>query len=116
MTVFLRALYGPFGPFEKGAEVDWHFFGIRENNTMGRWAVRFNMRDRTWKTVNFPMNEGIKVGGKWVKAEVHPDFTEAYVPPAPMIHGSTYLTILKPRLREEDIAFASRAAIEAARR
>lgn len=110
MTVFLRAVYGPFGPFEEhvgtGAHiVDWHFFGIREDDAMGRWAVRFTARERRWKTVNFPIQSKPPL----------PELCRAFVPDRPMVHGGTYLDILKRRLRKSDIAFATRAAIEAAR-
>lgn len=107
MTVFLRALYGPFGPVDENTHLDWFFFGIREDNTMGRWAVRFNILPRTWQTVNLPM-------ARWaVSVEVvHPD---AFVPDRPMLHGPTYLDILKPRIGKGGIALATRLAIEAAR-
>lgn len=128
MTVFLRALWGPFGPFLEGeiytyggtlaqaaTHVDWHFFGIREDNTMGRWTVRFTVNGRTFKTVNLPANSRVRAGKSWLelpKEVVHPD---AFVPDRPMLRGATYLHILKPRLRNEDIALATRLAIEAAR-
>jgi hypothetical protein len=107
MTVFLRALYGPFGPFVEPGCIDWHFFGIREDDTTGRWAVRFAVKERTWKLVNFPMTgwaTGVEV--------VHPD---AFVPDRPMLHGPTYLDILKPRFGKGGVALATRLAIKAAR-
>ena len=128
MTVFLRALYGPFGPFEERAgqlvvnpphgyvlRVDWHFFGIREDNTIGRWCLRFKVREREWSAFATPVDEIMRVGKVRAKAETDPAFVDAFVPDKPMIYGRTYLDILKPRLSEEDIAYASRITIEAAR-
>jgi len=129
MTVFLRALYGPFGPFEERpgrivvnpphgyvAQVDWHFFGIRENNSVGRWAIRFEPPKRVWKCIPMPVDETVRVGKSWTKAEIDPAFADAFVPDKPMVYGRTYLDILKARLSKDDIAFASRLAIEAAGR
>lgn len=130
MTVFLRAIYGPFGCLEERAgqrvvnpphgwvrQVDWHFFGIREDNTMGRWTVRFAPGTRIWSAFAAPMTESVRVGRELIKAELDPAFADAFVPDQPMIYGPTYLAILKPRLSKEDIAYASRLAIaEAARR
>ncbi|MBN9235126.1 MULTISPECIES: hypothetical protein [Phyllobacteriaceae] len=128
MTVFLRALYGPFGRSEDRVgqavvnpphgwvrQVDWHFFGIREDNSMGRWCVRFKVREREWSAFALPMAEAIKVGGKWEKPLLDPAFVDAYVPDKPMLYGRTYLDILKPRLSKEDIAFAARLAMKAVR-
>ncbi len=113
MTVFLRALYGPFGAFDENTHIDWFFFGIREDNTMGRWAVRFTILPRTWQTVNFPSDTPVKIGRQWLSAGPAVE-KDAYVPNRPMVRGRTYLDILKPRLSNDDIAFASRAAIAAA--
>lgn len=125
MTVFLRALYGPFGPDTNQSEqwdwstgqpvlryrgpvteIDWHFFGIRENNTIGRWTLRLKLSERKYlafadSSVNQPAAAG---------------YENAFVPDKPMVYGPTYLAILKPRLSKEDIDLASRLAIEAARR
>src|SRR5689334_5200703 len=119
VTVFLRALWGPFGAFEEsgGFDFDWHFFGIREDNTMGHWAARFHVPSRTWKTVNFPMDTALKIDGKWTKAGAPaPAFIDAFVPDKPMVYGRTYLDILKPRLSQKDIADASRAVLAGVRR
>lgn len=127
MTVFLRALYGPFGRESNetwsvgrthkfaATQVDWHFFGIREDDSVGRWTVRFKIKERKWVAFAAPINEEIKVGGVWQKAQLDPAYKDAFVPDKPMVYGRTYLDILKPRLSKEDIAFASRLAIEAAR-
>lgn len=115
MTVFLRALHGPFGPFDENEHVDWFFFGIREDNTVGRWAVRFQPLRRTFTIVNFQVGASVRAGKSWLelpKDVVHPD---AFVPDGPMLYGETYLAILKPRLSKADIALATRLAIEAAR-
>lgn len=135
MTIFLRALWGPFGPHDdSGAEydwktekapgvmtlvgssparvIDWHFFGIREDNTMGRWVVRFEIKERKWKLITTP---GMGHFPGMLNPSVHPDFIDAFVPDKPMIYGPTYLHTLKPLLRPSDIAYATRLAIEAAR-
>jgi hypothetical protein len=117
VTIFLRALYGPFGRQTNehvarygghiipATQVDWHFFGIREDNSMGRWAVRFTVKVRTWQIVNYSLPDKPAVS----------EFADAFVPDKPMVFGRTYLEILKPRLSKEDIAFASRLALEALR-
>lgn len=115
MTIFLRALYGPLGPFDENTHVDWFFFGIREDNTMGRWTIRFKLMERKWIAFAASINDEVKVGGVWQKAELDPAFKDAFVPDKPMVYGRTYLDILKPRLSKDDIAFASRLALEAAR-
>jgi hypothetical protein len=118
MTVFLRALYGPFhrktdevytadGWLLRGPRaIDWHFFGIRENNTVGRWSIRFDVEKRKFLVVNYPMGDKPAL----------PDRLDAFVLDKPMVHGPTYLAILKAHLSKDDIAFASRLALEAVRR
>ena len=129
MTVFLRALYGPFGRSEDRVgqrgfnqphgwvrHVDWHFIGIREDNSMGCWCVRFEVHKRKWSAFATPLTESIRVGGKPMKPEFDPAFADAFVPDKPMVYGPTYLAILKQRLSKDDIAYASRLAIDAASR
>lgn len=127
MTIFLRALYGPFGRDTdehwsvgktvrySATQVDWHFFGIREDNTVGRWTIRFKLMERKWIAFAASINDEVKVGGVWQKGGFDPAFKDAFVPDKPMVYGRTYLEILKPRLSKEDVAFASRLALEAAR-
>ena len=118
MTVFLRALWGPFhretdmrvarfgGHVIPATQIDWHFFGIREDNTMGRWTLRFRLSDRKYQIINYPMSD----------KPADPALVDTFVPDQPMIHGPTYLAVLKQRLSADDIAFASRLALEHARR
>jgi hypothetical protein len=106
MSVFLRALYGPFGERAKGTadhHIDWYFFGIREDNTMGRWALRFTVRTRSFETVVFPMSQA---------GPPLPELVDAFVPDKPMIHGRTYLDILKERLPRSGLARAVATALE----
>lgn len=98
MTIFLRALWGPFGREEtRGcSQVDWHFFGIREDNTMGRWILRYEVATRKFKTFAQPMP---------TKPACDCNI-DAFVPHRPMLHGRTFLDILLPRLSKEDLAAA----------
>ena len=72
---------------------------------MGRWTLRFNVTERRYSVFALPMN------GK----PPLPELADAFVPDKPMVHGSSYLGILKARLAKEDIALAARLAIKLAR-
>lgn len=108
MTIFLRSLHGPFkrstdevrdkhGRLLRGPlNVDWHFFGIREDDTMGQWILRFDIRKRKYLIVNLPMSGQPAL----------PEFVNAFVPDRPMIHGRNYTAILRSRLSDDDVGFA----------
>lgn len=113
MTVFLRALWGPFGRDTNAlrrdgiivvpaTEVNWYFFGIREDDTMGRWCLRWKVSER--KFTAFALEMPPKAAD--------PAFANAFVPDQPMIYGRTYLHILKSRLSPADLAMATALSIQ----
>lgn len=107
MTVFLRAVYGPFDRTEFGhprtSAIDWHFFGVREDNSMGHWTLRFDVQKR--KFVCFLSG---CLSKQTRDALENPD---AFVADRPMVHGKTYVEILRKRLSNADFASATAASI-----
>lgn len=105
MTVFLRALWGPFAPTEgkdhKGRFIDWHFFGIREDNRMGRWALRFRAADRKFRAEGLTLKDKPPV----------PELVDAFVPDKPMLHGENVTEILRRRISDADMARATALAL-----
>lgn len=116
MTIFLRALWGPFGRTETGVrghpyQIDWGFIGIREDNSVGHWTLRFDVEKRKFIAFTDP---GLPTAKKLQSVQlgpiVHPD---AFVPDRPMVYGRTYIDLFRPRLSPEDIAVMTRAALAA---
>lgn len=129
LTVFLRALFGPFRRSVNHLDftgniigsIDWHFFGIREDNSVGFWTLRFDPRGRKFSSFSDPglptmekLREQEQKWTHWVPEHkrlgslTHPD---AFVPDKPMVYGATYVAILRARLTEEDTAFMARVAL-----
>lgn len=124
MTVFLRALWGPFGRTAGTSLdqltiywIDWHFFGVREDESMGFWTLRFDVPKRKFSVSthpSFPTAKKVKNaprvrrGAPILGPVVHPD---AFMPSKPMVYGRTHLDILRPRLTAEDVALMTRAAL-----
>lgn len=101
MTVFLRALFGPFHRTAHRDHIDWHFFGVRDDNSMGRWTLRFETETRKYKLVTYPMDDKPAL----------PEHRDMFVPNKPQVYGATYVDILKKRLTGDDIAFLTRTSL-----
>lgn len=101
MTIFLRALWGPFSPIEwtAGSDygVDWHFFGIREDNSTGRWGLRYCAPKRKFSVISFPMEE---------KPALE-ELRDCFVPRQPMLYAATTTDILRNALPPAELARAT---------
>ncbi|MGD9915728.1 MAG: hypothetical protein AB7S80_16750, partial [Rhizobiaceae bacterium] len=82
--------------------LEWSFFGIREDNRMGHWTLRYQPEKRKFITMmsgcgdQSERNTRFNVGGP----VEHPD---AFVPDKPMVYGRTLTDIMKARLSADDI-------------
>lgn len=123
MTIFLRALWGPFGRTETGVrgrpyQIDWGFIGIREDNSVGHWTLRFDPAQRKFTAFASPdlptaaklRRDARAYRGVLIGPISDPD---TYVPNRPMVYGRTYVDIFRPRLSPEDVAVMTRAALAA---
>jgi hypothetical protein len=107
MTVFLRSLHGPFkrrhnGEGRADEAVTWHFFGVRDDQSMGFWHLNYSVLKRTFAAASAKQTSGAPV--------TNPDL---FIPDAPMLYGPTLTAILKSRLSPEDLAFAAAASLKA---
>ncbi|RWC91704.1 MAG: hypothetical protein EOS72_03345 [Mesorhizobium sp.] len=107
--IFLRALYGPFARSEakisgKVYTIDWSFFGVREDNSMGHWTLRYDVKGRKF----FCFTSGCSEKARKGEVPVHPD---AFVPDRPMVYAKTYVELLRQRLSNADFASASAASL-----
>ncbi|ESW92964.1 hypothetical protein NKL07_22125 [Mesorhizobium sp. C280B] len=108
MTVFLRVLYGPFARTELGLTgkvyaIDWCFFGVREDNSMGHWTLRYKVAER--KFVCFLSGCAEQQIGR------APENPNAFVPDKPMVFGKTLAEIMRKRLSNADFASATAASL-----
>lgn len=109
MTVFLRALYGPFARTELVSArqvyaIDWCFFGVREDNSMGHWTLRYKVAERKFVAFLSGCAEKARKG----ETLEHPD---AFVPDRPMVHAKTYTELMRKRLSNADFASATAASL-----
>lgn len=108
MTVFLRALYGPFGPhdgFMVGSvpiNVEWGFIGIREDNRVGHWTLQFQ-----------PLQRKFVVYLSGADSKTPPEHLNAFVPDKPMVYGPTLVAIMRRRLSSTDTARCAALALAA---